>query len=152
MTAFYVLLGGKLVDNAEDDNTLVRLVDYGNIITWMGGLPPDGEFFTNVAKLVFRPWFHGKLSADDAARALHARDPGTFLLRFSSVPGYFSLSVMRGGGDVEHRRVEARGSSLVEWVESKRESLGLSEALGGSPYATLSERMGGAYVTYKTAQ
>jgi len=51
-----------------------------------------------VLNLLIGRWFHGDIDASSAAQLLSAEGPGSFLVRYSSQPGAFTLSSMSSSG------------------------------------------------------
>ena len=50
-------------------------------------------------------WFHGDINQETAEDRIRAnRSTGSFLVRFSSRPGYYTIS-QSTGNDIEHRRI-----------------------------------------------
>ena len=90
-------------------------------------------------------WFHGDLGRVEAETRLAQREPGTFLVRFSSIVGYFTITRISSDGHIFHQRiVQTPGQnfrvnyrtfpSLVELIDNSTGELGLTAACPRSPY------------------
>lgn len=148
LRAFYMLLTKNTASGAEeDDNAVVNIEQFGRILQWMGAVERDNHcvLFSNIAKIVFHPWFHGAKSSSEAARALSGRAANTFLVRFSAQPAMYAVSIIRNGGTVQHQRIEVRGdASIADWIEEQRGNLQLEHACDGSPFLLVDDA--GGYV------
>eukprot|EP01090_Pellita_catalonica_P001561 TRINITY_DN11325_c0_g1_i2.p1 TRINITY_DN11325_c0_g1~~TRINITY_DN11325_c0_g1_i2.p1 ORF type:complete len:476 (+),score=67.83 TRINITY_DN11325_c0_g1_i2:34-1461(+) len=70
---------------------------------------------------IHEPWFVGDISADEASEDLRGREIGTFLVRFSSQPGYFTLSFIKKDGRIQHSRIfQESASTFVEVFSLKK--------------------------------
>jgi len=80
---------------------LARQANYQN----SDQLDVPGYNIADVIEIVKQPWFHGKLDPQQAHDLLVLQPPGTFLLRFSSTPTCFALSVNYSGKEIGHWRI-----------------------------------------------
>ncbi|MDP2435120.1 MAG: protein kinase, partial [archaeon] len=121
----------------------VSVERFGKILSWLGPLQGVG-IMSEVKELLSKPWFHGFISADDVNNSLKGKQPGTFLLRFSSEPGCYAISAMARDG-IKNFRIahkpggpyiigQAQLKSLSEIVSTYSESLGMLTPCPGSPY------------------
>jgi serine/threonine protein kinase len=124
-----------------------KMSAFGNIVQCFG--PFDSGFLLRTRKVLESKWFFGSISQADAEEALKEhKTVGTFLIRFSSTPGFFTLS-FNGKTQLEHHRIiSIPGTGFMVWgltfrdlhavVEagSKQKKL-LSKPCAGSPYAHL---------------
>ena len=91
-------------------------------------------------------WFFGDTDDQDAISKLTKQIPGTFLIRFSSVPGWFTVSYVSTSGSVRHQRIKHSPGkyilapendefpSLKEMVAQKKL---LQHACNGSRFQTI---------------
>lgn len=70
-------------------------------------------------------WFHGDLSAVEAAEVLQGHAEGTFLIRFSSQPGCFAASYVAEDNEVKHALIQGlpQGGFLFAGEEETFSSL-----------------------------
>jgi len=82
-------------ERAESETRdVVKICQFGEMITWFGGTPKRGgmSVLDRMRIVCSNPWFHGDISMADAQRKLRGMEPGAFLVRFSSVPGSFTIT------------------------------------------------------------
>jgi len=97
----------------DENNGKVLLNHWGNILRWFGPLYDANHFPTFLCriKLLLRTkYFHGYLTEAEANNRL--KQPNEFLLRFSSRSGYFSLSFVTEGHNVENTRIERKNEKF----------------------------------------
>ena len=133
-----------------DANVLrVKMTTFGNIVQCFG--PYDKAFPARTAKVLGSKWFFGSASQADSEEALtQHKTTGTFMIRFSSTPGFFTLSFI-GKAQLEHHRIiNVPGQGCLVWgqqfkdlfavVEAGKKTKGLlKKACAGSPYLHLFE-------------
>lgn len=124
----------------------VKLSTFGNMVQCFG--PFDKGFVRRIRKVLASKWFWGSLSQRDAEAALSKhKTTGTFLIRFSSSPGFFTLSFI-GKSQIEHHRIiHMPGKGCLVWgkkpkdlagvIELGKEKKMLRKHCGGSPYTHL---------------
>lgn len=132
---------------------LENLLSSGGTVTtesfhvWLqtfGPLRPEAKVISAMVELLKQPWFHGDVATADAERLLATRNvEGTFLVRFSSQPGAYTVSCLRSSR-VMHYRATPQGSQLVvgqvtvdsveQLVVRCKQQLGLAEPLPGSKF------------------
>ena len=124
----------------------VKMTKFGNIIQCFG--PFDGRFVRRTKKVLASKWFFGAASQVEAEEALcKHKSAGTFLIRFSSSPGFFTLSFI-GKVQLEHHRIiNIPGAGCLVWgqqypdlfavVEAGKKKTLLKKQCSGSPYAFL---------------
>ena len=103
----------------------VALEQWGRVLAWLapGALKTLGA---RAMRLVSQRWCHGELSVGGAENLLYEQDPGTYLVRFSSVVrGGYCLSHVDKDAEVQHVRI-LRGP-------------GASYLAGGAAFGTLEE-------------
>ncbi|PRP77395.1 hypothetical protein PROFUN_14401 [Planoprotostelium fungivorum] len=75
------------------------LEDYTKFITWFTPVVgrdtsySTGYTLRDIVQVVSRPWFHGVLDANRSKDILHQQEVGAFLVRFSSQPKVYTLSL-----------------------------------------------------------
>lgn len=89
-------------------------------------------------------WFHGDIGQVEAENRLARRDVGTFLIRFSSIVGCFTISKVCERALTHQRIIHHPGqgfsinhrfsSNLVQLVETYTADLGLLDSCPGSRY------------------
>jgi hypothetical protein len=135
-----------LADHAE----VVHLENFGAMLNWFGPITQTGKskntILDNIREILQEPWFFGDTDTDDAIRKLTKQNPGTFLIRFSSVPGWFTISYVSTSGSVRHQRIKHSPggpyilapendefSSLHDMVAQKK----LDQACNGSRFQSI---------------
>jgi len=82
-----------------------------------------------VRNILRQSWFHGDISTNEANVRLREKPIGTFLIRFSSMDGWYTISAINEKG-IQHQRIKYAFdgyyminnqlyTSLVELVESR---------------------------------
>ena len=131
------------------ENTLrVKMSTFGNIVQCFG--PFDGGFLARTTKTLGSKWFFGNTSQADSEEALQGhKTVGTFIIRFSSTPGFFTLSFL-GKQQMEHHRIiNVPGQGCLVWGQQFRDLFAvvdagkkkgiLKKSCAGSPYLHLFE-------------
>jgi len=79
-----------------DEGISTTLIDA--LLQWVKTLDPDlqsrGYLIKQILKIVSQKWFHGFITSDQARELLVKFPKGSFLVRFSSQPGCFTLSAV----------------------------------------------------------
>jgi len=57
-------------------------------------------------KLMSNPWFHGDTTTEEAQERLSGKPGNTFLIRFSSVDGWYTISQITDARAIRHQRVK----------------------------------------------
>eukprot|EP01089_Gocevia_fonbrunei_P014084 TRINITY_DN3781_c0_g2_i3.p1 TRINITY_DN3781_c0_g2~~TRINITY_DN3781_c0_g2_i3.p1 ORF type:complete len:570 (+),score=80.88 TRINITY_DN3781_c0_g2_i3:131-1840(+) len=78
---------------STEQTSVVTLQRFGEALKWFGPLLTLDErpFLTKVADVIGTPWFHGDVSKERAVELLGSRR-GSFLVRFSTEPGSYTIS------------------------------------------------------------
>ena len=131
------------------ENTLrVKMSTFGNVVQCFG--PFDGQFLARTTKTLGSKWFFGNTSQADSEEALQGhKTVGTFIIRFSSTPGFFTLSFL-GKQQMEHHRIiNVPGQGCLVWGQQFRDLFAvvdagkkkgiLKKSCAGSPYLHLFE-------------
>jgi len=96
--------------NRSNQKFFVKLESFGDFAMWFGPIlipknpKTDPTILDSVRKLMECPWFYGKINTDSSEEKLTGRKDGTFLIRFSSQVGWFTVSVVVEG-EVVHKRI-----------------------------------------------
>ena len=101
-----------------------------------------------IINLLKNPWFHGNIDADRAEEVIMNAKRGTFLVRFSSDPGSYTITSKSKSKKLKHFRIlhKAGLDFLIGKVECKSlediitrygDQLFLKHPCLGSPYAYL---------------
>lgn len=130
----------KVKDVADN----VNMADFVQVLQWFGPLDRN-DFLNRIAELTGNEWFHGNLDREESEKVLaNAARDGAWLVRFGSVPGTYTLSVLLKKKDkgwvVSHFRInrDARGfgmenntkdrfSSVAEFLNVNKKDLQLSK-------------------------
>jgi len=105
-------------------NEQVSMESFDDFVQWFGPLVPNRAFLDKVEGLLRSEWFHGDVSTDEAERMLiSSNKPGTYLVRYSSQPGSFTVSSLSRNGTVKMFRVHRKGDKY-ELGEEQFPSLG----------------------------
>jgi len=82
----------------KNDNNMVPIDEFGNILKWFGPMlvseEPENNFIYRMQNLLTKRWFHGDITLNESQTRLAGTDPGSYLIRFSSNPGQYALSKM----------------------------------------------------------
>jgi len=153
--------------NLHDEQDLVQIQNFGNLLKWFGPLGTPGSedtFLLRVQDICSNRWFFGDISQKLAEEQLSLHAPGCFLIRFSSQPGNYTLSklISRDGKKlVVHIRIlhendnyhfnldgkEHQFSNLDDLVKDTQ--LDLKTPCPGSKYYAsfrVKHNMGGGYI------
>jgi len=93
----------------------VKIEQFGMILQCFGPMnapstvPPYITFLDTIRETMFMPCFHGHLDQRSAELKLEDKFDGTFLIRFSSLPGCFTLSQKKSATIMEHTRIRHVG-------------------------------------------
>jgi len=128
---------------------------FGEILAWFGplditkgGVIAPGSFLWTLKTILETGWFFGPLSGRAAITHLKDKNPGTFLVRYSSQSGWFAISTVSPKKQIAHYRIEhepgsktfrlegSKGEfgSLIELIGAVAKSLHLLKPCEGSPY------------------
>jgi serine/threonine protein kinase len=143
----------------ESGQHFVTLEHFGKMLDFFGPIRREGSknlFLPNLKNIISQNWFHGEISTQEADARLYYKNPGTFLIRFSSSErGYFTISqreVDNQSGGLRHVRIKHPPlkdeysvkytiySSLIELIEKETTTLNLKEPCIGSSFSFLLTR------------
>jgi len=88
-----------------NENETVQVEEFAKVLGWFGPMSDVYGMLDRLTRLLSHRWFHGDVTAQQAEQLLMGRPPSTFLVRFSSTGGNFSISVLRGNSRIEHYRI-----------------------------------------------
>eukprot|EP01090_Pellita_catalonica_P022018 TRINITY_DN8408_c0_g1_i1.p1 TRINITY_DN8408_c0_g1~~TRINITY_DN8408_c0_g1_i1.p1 ORF type:complete len:803 (-),score=137.90 TRINITY_DN8408_c0_g1_i1:35-2395(-) len=135
-----------VVDKATKRVTMRTL---NECLAFFGPLKDGNSFLDNIDRIAQREWFFGPLTTGDAEKLLrNSKKKGTFLVRFSSRVGNYSVSVAYKSGKVRHLRVTRTPDgkysfdgktyqTLSGFLASSQKSLGLRAVCPGSPFVNI---------------
>ena len=128
---------------------VVNIEKFGNTCQWFGPFKTAGDssaLLNKLSSILSEKWFHGEITQDQAEDRLRDQEKGTFLIRFSSAPGFFTLSLLTKK-KILHQRIEHTGdgyifgeekySSMANLIKEQRKKLSLVQPCSGSPYRKL---------------
>lgn len=137
----------KRIKQQEVIRERVKMSSFGNMTQCFG--PYDRQYCHRIRRVLESKWFFGSIGQADAEAAIKEhKTTGTFLIRFSSTPGFFTLS-FSGKTQLEHHRIiSIPGTGFMVWgvtykdlfdvVEAGTQSKKLlKKACAGYPYAHL---------------
>src|SRR3989338_4481279 len=149
-------LHSVLVEVTKDGREIVRMTKFGEILHWFGPLEisekgplTPGLFLSRLRDVLKEGWFHGFISGPKATKDLLDKEPGTFMVRFSSQPGSFAVSRVTRSKQITHVRVlhekgaywlegsTATFDTLTGVIKASAEKLFLRTPCPGNQYAHL---------------
>jgi len=128
----------------------VALGNWGKILQWFGPIrapettsATDNTFMDEVTSILRQPWFHGDTDLHRAQELLSGKPAGTFMIRFSSLDGWYTISQIHGR-IIQHQRISHQPGepygiendsyrTLLDLVELR----GLRQSCDGSRYTLL---------------
>jgi len=153
--------------NLPVGESVVEIEHWGQILEWVGPIQDPvtttykHTIMDDVRELLEQAWFHGDIENVQAQSALSGKPAGTFLIRFSSMGGWYTISQINQQRVVQHVRVrhepggpfyvgnETHGySSLHELVRERKYNLPCS----GSRFRMLFQETENIYITDDSAQ
>jgi len=142
----------------ESGQNFVTIEHFGKMLDFFGPIRRNGtknQFLPNLKNILSQSWFHGEISTQEADAILYYKNPGTFLVRFSSSErGYFTISQREDNqaGGLRHIRIkhppqkdeysvkDTVYTSLIELIEKEALMLNLKEPCIGSSFSYLLTR------------
>jgi len=106
------LLATENSRNVGDPQLVVDCEKFGELLDWFGPIGhPDvarmgNTILDHIREICRQPWFHGDINDKVAAERLAGKPVGTYLVRFSSQRGCFTISQIVSRGTVKHFRIE----------------------------------------------
>jgi len=124
---------------SDKSEEVVTLEKFGKILQWFG---PIGDpqathkhdtIIDSTRNLMKYTWFHGDTDTETAQEKLTGKPGGTFLIRFSSMDGWFTISQITPTRGIRHQRIKHKpGSSYI---------------LDGEPFSSLNDLVVGKNLT-----
>jgi hypothetical protein len=99
---------------------VVHIEKFGQICSWFGPMKTNSDncaMLNRIHSILGEKWFHGDIPQDQAEDRLRDQLKGTFLIRFSSAPGYFTLSHLNKNKQVTHQRITYVDGQYIFWDE-----------------------------------
>jgi len=95
-------------------NGTVSQEQFKHLLRWFGTPKPinsefdfqDGITINQIAQLLEKPWFHGFISGNQAFSLLENQPAGTWLIRFSSSPPDFAITMKPSNEVPCHWKIE----------------------------------------------
>eukprot|EP01116_Phalansterium_solitarium_P004322 TRINITY_DN15306_c0_g1_i1.p1 TRINITY_DN15306_c0_g1~~TRINITY_DN15306_c0_g1_i1.p1 ORF type:complete len:516 (+),score=160.26 TRINITY_DN15306_c0_g1_i1:67-1614(+) len=91
--------GFRIQERGQQPRTFKNLADVVDFYSMYLLYPLD-------SRVPFEPWFEGDTSSAESIEMLTDQKPGTFLVRFSSVPGAYAVSYVGPDGSISHSKIE----------------------------------------------
>jgi serine/threonine protein kinase len=136
----------------DDDNDAVdevTLESFGRMLEWFGPIEKGQSLFLAIDEVLQLPGFFGDIATAAAEAALKADGKkGTYLIRFSSTPGSYAITLINKKGALEHYRIahtpgqpykmaNMSFASLSVLLKTTRDDLYLKKALSGGRFEKL---------------
>eukprot|EP01100_Stratorugosa_tubuloviscum_P002125 TRINITY_DN1486_c0_g1_i1.p1 TRINITY_DN1486_c0_g1~~TRINITY_DN1486_c0_g1_i1.p1 ORF type:complete len:508 (-),score=193.18 TRINITY_DN1486_c0_g1_i1:136-1659(-) len=89
----------------------ISITEFGNLLSWFGPFPDYSNsnqtqnFVARIFATLGTPGFHFDADKNDAAILLANKPIGTYLLRFSNEPGFYSMTFVKAEG-IKHFRIQ----------------------------------------------
>ena len=92
-------------DDRDGKNEKVRLQKFGRILAYLPEMRKGKDWFDTVTNFCRQDWFFGEFTSQEAYKHLVSESPRAYLIRFSNVIPYFTVSFKEPGGAILHRRI-----------------------------------------------
>jgi len=148
-----------------NDSEMVDLEKFGDVLQWFGPIrDSDGvvRILERVAEILGNEAFHGDISASRAQELLNTyKEPGVFLIRFSSIHGQYAVTHVGDDKSINHHRISCKLGkgflfrdqyylTLGGLIEAISPVLKLSKPCPGSKFQAIFSDVGTDYL-YKNA-
>eukprot|EP01089_Gocevia_fonbrunei_P018415 TRINITY_DN6206_c0_g1_i1.p1 TRINITY_DN6206_c0_g1~~TRINITY_DN6206_c0_g1_i1.p1 ORF type:complete len:223 (+),score=59.27 TRINITY_DN6206_c0_g1_i1:163-831(+) len=141
-------------DKGGDD--CVTLDNYAKVVKYFGPIENSGMNLINrVDDILQRLWFHGELDTDMTEAKLKGKPAGTFLVRFSSAAGCFTISTKEESRRVKQFRITRSGADFIfngksyrtleELMVANGRSMSLKQPCPDSPFTKIYTPNANAY-------
>jgi len=136
-------------DVSSPSSPKVSIESFSDCLAYFGGVGQlekrtDGlKFLQGIVSLLKVPYFHGEQTQAQAESLLAPHKPGTFLVRYSSDLGFFSISFIDKKGEFKHSRIgniKLVNTTLPSFLRSPKAKSGayyMKKPAPGSPYLKL---------------
>eukprot|EP01127_Copromyxa_protea_P021033 TRINITY_DN7130_c0_g1_i1.p1 TRINITY_DN7130_c0_g1~~TRINITY_DN7130_c0_g1_i1.p1 ORF type:complete len:469 (-),score=68.87 TRINITY_DN7130_c0_g1_i1:86-1492(-) len=89
----------------------VSIENFGDLLQWVGPMVKsnkenDKTVLDNIRELMEKAWFHGDIDTKTSQERLSGRPDGTFLIRFSSIAGLYTISQINSDRLILHQRIQ----------------------------------------------
>lgn len=132
------------------DQPVVSLQNWGRMLVWFGPITdPDKTsfretFLDGIRKTLSQQWFHGDIDNVQSQEKLSGKPGGTFMIRFSSVEGWFTISLITRKRLIQHQRIRHQPgepyyveNEAYPSLEALVEGRGLTQPCEGSRFSYL---------------
>jgi len=118
----------------------VSLINFQKFLKWFGPVRVDEgmSFLQTIVDLLHHEWFHGDISAEEAANRINtSKNKNSFIVRFSQNSLCFTLSIKKLN-EVEHRRIPSEFNyNLATYVKMEMEEKKMVACNVNYPFASL---------------
>jgi hypothetical protein len=150
-----------LVTNGPGDSEMVELEKFGDVLKWFGPITdPDGEvrILDRISEVLGNEAFHGDITAPKAQELLNAyKEPGMFLVRFSSLHGQYAITHLNENKQPKHHRIsyklgkgfnfrDTHFPTLAGLIEELTPVLKFTKPCPGSKYQSIFDDIGTDYL------
>eukprot|EP01090_Pellita_catalonica_P011572 TRINITY_DN2332_c0_g2_i1.p1 TRINITY_DN2332_c0_g2~~TRINITY_DN2332_c0_g2_i1.p1 ORF type:complete len:456 (-),score=64.96 TRINITY_DN2332_c0_g2_i1:98-1465(-) len=141
----------------------VNIQRFGQLLYWFGPLkerkPGTRTFLDGIYHMLEKEWFHGPIDKVEAQRRLMGKPIGTFLVRFSTMRGFYTISRVQSNGQVSHIRIshipngpfsvtdDSKFATLPELIEGLYKPFMLKFPCQGSSFAALWSPLTSGYIS-----
>eukprot|EP01125_Pyxidicula_operculata_P000455 TRINITY_DN10484_c0_g1_i1.p1 TRINITY_DN10484_c0_g1~~TRINITY_DN10484_c0_g1_i1.p1 ORF type:complete len:491 (+),score=105.96 TRINITY_DN10484_c0_g1_i1:110-1582(+) len=107
----------------------VSLEYWGKILEWFGPIgdpestPYSKTILDSIRLILKEPWFHGDADEREAQQKLSSRPGGTFMVRFSSIDGWYTISQISQERVIHHKRVKHKAGDVYIFDDKKYPTL-----------------------------
>eukprot|EP01087_Luapelamoeba_hula_P021520 TRINITY_DN7544_c0_g1_i1.p1 TRINITY_DN7544_c0_g1~~TRINITY_DN7544_c0_g1_i1.p1 ORF type:complete len:591 (-),score=120.13 TRINITY_DN7544_c0_g1_i1:88-1860(-) len=98
---------------ADNEKSKLTIDNWARALECFGPLETPGAFLDTIAATFAKEWFYGPLSESEANSLLTTQNNGTFIVRFSSDPGSFTLTTKTREGLSHYRILHKAGGPYV---------------------------------------
>ncbi|KAL6077604.1 protein kinase [Balamuthia mandrillaris] len=132
---------------ADNETETVTIENFARALECFGPME-NLAWLDKLGEILSKPWFYGDINTKEAEVLLAAKKPGSYIVRFSSDPGSFTISCKNKQSELAHYRIKhkaglkfllgnAEFDSLEAVIKHHRKKLYLRKAVGGSKYEFL---------------
>lgn len=90
---------------ADKEKQTVKIEDFSRALECFGPME-NVDFVNNIGAILREPWFFGDLTEAEADEVLTPKKAGTYLVRFSSEPGCFTITTKNQKDLLAHYRIK----------------------------------------------
>jgi len=134
----------------QTEDTPIYLEGWNKAITYFGPCHENGNVLLNQIVEAFKhEWFHGNLDSSGTEAALKGKPAGSYLVRYSTSPRCFTISLKQQNRNVKQFRITRDKddhfvfngkpySSLAQLIDTNKNKIGLEKPCPGTPYVLTS--------------